>query len=325
MPAEVDDLEHASQLVAKVAWGDEPGVAVGEAIEGMNRARNAADAALLLAVRSFSARGEHRAEGHASVAAWLQHTCGLKKRHASAPRPPGPVPGPPTLLEEAMADGRISFDHIESSPTCHRERFADAWTEAYPLLVDYATVARFEDVARHAQRFADVLSPTDADDRFEDQVNGRRFTKATSIDGFGYLRRSHRGPRRVLRDGRRHRRLTRCRGLPVPHRDDAPGRLRRRRRDHLLRPGPALLQPGPGRRPASQVPAGAVTPTAVAAPALLQADHIDEHADGGPTDCANGQCLCGFHNRWKSNHKHDPPRTAKQDTGARRARPPDLC
>jgi hypothetical protein len=58
---------------------------------------------------------------------------------------------------------------------------------------------------------------------------------------------------------------------------------------------------------------------------FLQADHIIEHEDGGPTDCRNGQCLCGFHNRWKTRHKHDPPRTTRTDTGARRARPPDLC
>ena len=86
-----------------------------------------------------------------------------------------------------MADGRISLDHLELFADLHRERFADAWTEAYPLLVDYATVARFEDVARQAQRFADDLSPKDADDRFNEQVEGRTFTKATTIDGFGHL------------------------------------------------------------------------------------------------------------------------------------------
>jgi hypothetical protein len=57
----------------------------------------------------------------------------------------------------------------------------------------------------------------------------------------------------------------------------------------------------------------------------LQADHVHEHSDGGLTDVINGQCLCGFHNRWKTQHKHDPPRTARRDTGARRARGPDLC
>ena len=71
MPAEVEDLEHASRLAAKVAWGDVPAVAVGEDIVSMVRARASSDAALLAAVRSFSARAEHRADGHVSVAAWL--------------------------------------------------------------------------------------------------------------------------------------------------------------------------------------------------------------------------------------------------------------
>ena len=35
-----------------------------------------------MAVRSFSARGEHRVDGHVNVAAWLQHACHLKKRQA---------------------------------------------------------------------------------------------------------------------------------------------------------------------------------------------------------------------------------------------------
>jgi hypothetical protein len=54
----------------------------------------------------------------------------------------------------------------------------------------------------------------------------------------------------------------------------------------------------------------------------LQGDHIREWVDGGPTDVANGQGMCGFHNRWKTVHKHDPPPTARRDTGARRARGP---
>ncbi|HYF44626.1 MAG TPA: HNH endonuclease signature motif containing protein, partial [Acidimicrobiales bacterium] len=57
----------------------------------------------------------------------------------------------------------------------------------------------------------------------------------------------------------------------------------------------------------------------------LQADHIREYSDGGRTHLHNGQCLCGFHNRWKNQHKGDPPRTTRRDRGARRARGPDLC
>ena len=90
MPAEIDDLCQASRLAAKVAWGNLPPVVVGEGIEGLCRARNQADAALLGAVRSFSARGEHRGEGHASVVGWLQHHCGLRKRTASG-SPASPV------------------------------------------------------------------------------------------------------------------------------------------------------------------------------------------------------------------------------------------
>ncbi len=187
MPAEVDDLEQASAMVAKVAWGNEPAVVVGEAIEAMSRSRNREDAALLMAVRSFSARGEHRVDGHVNVAAWLQHTCRLKKRQALRIARLARFLDHQPILEAAMADGRISLDHLDLFADLHRERHAEAWTEAFPLLVDYATVARFEDVARAAQRFADDLSPTDADDRFREQVEGRTFTKATTIDGFGHL------------------------------------------------------------------------------------------------------------------------------------------
>ena len=112
-----------------------------------------------MAVRSFSARGEHRVDGHVNVAAWLQHTCRLKKRQALRIARLARFLDHQPVLEDAMADGRISLDHLDLFADLHRERFAEAWTEAYPLLVDYATVARFEDVARQAQRFADDLVP----------------------------------------------------------------------------------------------------------------------------------------------------------------------
>jgi hypothetical protein len=124
VPAEVDDLEQASQMVAKVAWGNEPVVAVGEAIEAMSRSRNTQDAALLMAVRSFSARGEHRADGHVNVAAWLQHTCHLKKRQALRLARLSRFLDHQPVLEEAMAEGRISLDHLELFADLHRERFA---------------------------------------------------------------------------------------------------------------------------------------------------------------------------------------------------------
>ncbi len=423
MPAEVDDLEQASAMVVKVAWGDEPAVAVGEAIEAMSRSRNRQDAALLLAVRSFSARGEHRADGHVNVAAWLQHTCRLKKRQALRLARLARFLDHQPVLEEAMADGRIGLDHLELFADLHRERFAEAWAEAYPLLVDYATVARFEDVARQARRFADDLAPTDADERFEDQVEGRKFAKATSIDGFGWIQ-GWLDPITYAIFAAEHDRLVAIEyqndwaiARDVLGRDPDPYELAQITRTPQQRSADALrvmaersktlaggtvaaaaevvihmteaeYEAGLARKMGHDVPnpddgicemdngtvispiAGLYLSTIGAfrrivygdddeiinysrarrgySPAqngalrakyrrcnhpygcgrtgrALQADHIDEHADGGPTDCANGQCLCGFHNRWKTTHKHDPPRTTKMDTGARRARPPDLC
>jgi HNH endonuclease len=54
--------------------------------------------------------------------------------------------------------------------------------------------------------------------------------------------------------------------------------------------------------------------------ARLQTDHIVEHQHGGPTDTANGQPLCGTHNRWKTNHQNDPT-TAPIDRDQRRTQP----
>ncbi len=124
MPAEVDDLEQASRMVAKVAWGDEPAVTVGEAIEAMERSRNMTDCALLMAVRSFAARGEHRADGHVNVAAYLQHVCHLKKRQALRLARLSRFLDHQPVLEAAMAEGRIGLDHLELFAELHRERFA---------------------------------------------------------------------------------------------------------------------------------------------------------------------------------------------------------
>ncbi len=424
MPAEVDDLEQASRMVAKVAWGNEPAVVVGEAIESMTRSRNREDAALLMAVRSFSARGEHRVDGHVDVASYLQHVCHLKKRQALRLARLSRFLDHQPVLEEAMADGRIGLDHLELFCDLHRERFAEAWAEAYPLLVDYAGVARFDDVARQAQRFADDLSPKDADDRFTEQVEGRTFTKATTIDGFGHLQ-GFLDPITYAIFAAEHDRLVAIEyqndlaiAREVLGRDPDPLELAQITRTPTQRSADALkvmaqrsksLAGGAVAAAAEvvihmtqdQYEAGVARdlgdPTATADPdgfcelddgtpispiaalylatvtnfrrivygaddeiinygkarrgytppqygalrakyrrcahpwgcdrkgRFLQADHIQEHADGGPTDCANGQCLCGFHNRWKTRHKHDPPRSTKVDTGARRARPPDRC
>ncbi len=424
MPAEIDDLEHASRLAAKIAWGDLPAVAVGEAIEGLHRARNAADAALLTAVRSFSARGEHRADGHVDVAAFLRHTLPMKKRQALRVARLARFLDHQPVLEEALADGRISFDHVELFADLHRERFAEAWTEALPLLVDYATVARFEDLAREAQRFADDLAPKDADDRFEEQVDGRRFTKATTIDGYGYLRgwldpityaifgaehdrlvaieyqNDWAAAREVLGHDPDHVELTELTRTSQQRSADAlrvmaerskdlaggavaaaaevvvhmteeayeTGLARQMGHDDVPNPTDGFCEMADGTvvSPVAGVYLSLIgsvrrvvygadgeiisygrakrcfTPAQAAAlrarfrrcchpygcdrtGRALQADHVQEHAEGGLTDCSNGQCLCGFHNRWKTNHQNDPPRRTKQDTGQRRARPPDLC
>ncbi len=424
MLAEVDDLEQASAMVAKVAWGDEPAVAVGEAIEAMHRSRSRTDAGLLLAVRSFSARGEHRVDGHVNVAAYLQHACGLKKREALRIARLSRFLDHQPVLEAAMVEGRISMDHLDLFTDAHRERFAEAWTEAYPLLVDYASEARFEDVARAVQRFADQLSPKDADDRFQEQVEGRSFTKAISMDGFGHLQ-GWFDPITYAIFAAEHDRLVAIEyqndlaiAREVLGRDPDPLELAQITRTPAQRSADAVRVMA---QRSKTLAGGAVAATAevvvhmtqdhyeagvardlgdesavgdpdgfcelddgtpispIAAVYLatianfrrivygaddeiisygkarrgysppqygalrakyrrcahpwgcgrtgraLQADHIDEHADGGPTDITNGQCLCGFHNRWKTRHKPDPPRTTPKDTGARRARPPDRC
>lgn len=56
-------------------------------------------------------------------------------------------------------------------------------------------------------------------------------------------------------------------------------------------------------------------------PPFVQADHVHEHLDGGPTDLTNGQILEGAHNIWKTNHKGKAPPPGPTDTGQRR-RPP---
>ncbi len=82
------------------------------------------DCALLMAVRSFAARGEHRVDGHVNVAAYLQHVCHLKKRQALRLARLSRFLDHQPVLEAAMADGRIGVDHLELFADLHRERFA---------------------------------------------------------------------------------------------------------------------------------------------------------------------------------------------------------
>lgn len=185
-----DDLEAIDESARRLAargWGDEPGPVVGECLELLGAARNRLDAALLGAVRSFEARGEHRALQYRSVAAWLQHHLHLRRAAAQRiARLARFVTGFPRF-EAALAAGRINLDHLEVLAGAHDPRFDDAWREADGLLADAAVRCRFEDFARHVRSFADQLAPDEADDRFERQLADRRLTKAQTMDGVGVL------------------------------------------------------------------------------------------------------------------------------------------
>lgn len=428
MPAAIDDLEHASRLVTKVAWGDELATVVGESIEAMLRDRSRQDAALLRAVRSYSARGEHRAEGHAHVASWLQHHGHLPMREAQRLARLSRFLDHQPELDAALAEGRINADHVAVFARVHRERWAEAWTEFWPHLIAYAELSRFEDTARAAQHFADGLSPRDADERFHEQVDGRRFSKASTLDGFGHVE-GWLDPITYAIFAAEHERLVQLEfeadwtaARNVLGRDPTPLELNELTRTAAQRSADALrimaersktlaggavaaaaevvihlteeefeagaarglgddeaeypedgiseladgtvvppiagfylsligavrrvvygaddeiISYGRARRPysATQIAALRAKYRRCAHPfgcdrtgRALQGDHVREWQDGGVTDCRNGQCLCGFHNRWKTHHQHDPPTTTRRDTGARRARspvrPPDRC
>ena len=186
MPVEVEDFVHSGTMVAKVGWGDLPPVVVGEAIEGISRARNLGDAGLLAAVRSFEARGEHRGEGHSSVVGWLQHHCRMRK--ATARRIARLARFLPKLpcVEEALASGDIGFDHVEVLADAYKDKYAEAWTAVAPKLLTFALTARFEDYARYTRKFADDLCPKDPEDAFNERVDDRFFSLAATLDGFGH-------------------------------------------------------------------------------------------------------------------------------------------
>jgi hypothetical protein len=58
---------------------------------------------------------------------------------------------------------------------------------------------------------------------------------------------------------------------------------------------------------------------------LLQTDHVVERQDGGATDVTNGKPMDGPHNRWKSPHRHDPPRPGVRIDSDQRRGPPRWC
>ena len=188
MSVELDDLVQASERVAKVAWGDEPVAVLGGSIEAASAAINQLEGVRLGMIRSLEARGEHRAEGHASATPWLQHHCRLKKREARRIARLSRFADRLPAVGEALLSGTVTFEHVEVLADAHKERTHEAWAEAAPLLLRYAAEARFEDFARQVARFAHQLEPLEAEERFKEQVDDRSFSKVTTIDGFGFLR-----------------------------------------------------------------------------------------------------------------------------------------
>ena len=331
-------------------------------------------------------------------------------------------------LEAGMAAGHVSLDLVEVIADRYSAKYADAWAEAMPLIVELAETRRFEDLARDLAAFANNLAPKDAEERFEELIEGRQFRKTPSVDFEGYamvrgfldpiayeifagehdrlvdelfaedwafarevlgrdptaieLARAHPHrrptlPRRPGRDGPTvhdpRRRL--CvsggrgrpalqprglRGSPAPQArrdpddemtvppggfcetdDGTPitpvaavyasilGRVRR----IVFDAEDEILSYGRARYPFTNIQKGALRAKFRRCThpygcdhtgRRLQIDHIIEAQHGGPTDTANGQPMDGPHNRWKTNHLHDPPPdpTTRIDTNQRRGPPP---
>jgi hypothetical protein len=122
------------------------------------------------------------------MAAWLQHHCRLRKSEARRIARLARFLARLPEVEDALRAGAVGMAHLEVLAEAHRERFHQAWVQAAPLLLDYAARARFEDFARQVRRFADRLAPKEAEDRFDEGVDDRYVTSATTLDGFGFLR-----------------------------------------------------------------------------------------------------------------------------------------
>lgn len=190
MPACVDELVVQSELVAKVAWGDEPAAAVGVSIEDLHRARCRQDLALLLAVRSLQCRAEHRVEGHANVASWIQHHLHVPKRTAVRIARLSRFLSQHPVLEDGMRAGCLSLDHLDVIERHYKLKHAKAWDQALPAIAAHAATMRFEDLARDLQAFANNLDPKDAEERFEELIEGRSCRKLgnADYDGFGLVK-----------------------------------------------------------------------------------------------------------------------------------------
>jgi hypothetical protein len=92
------------------------------------------------------------------------------------------------VLEDGMRAGHLSFDHVEAIAEAYQPTKAEAWEQAMPHIIASAAHRRFEDLARDLTAFADTLRPKDAEERFEEQLDNRSFSKAKTIDGYGFLR-----------------------------------------------------------------------------------------------------------------------------------------
>ena len=182
MPNCVDDLTTTSEVLAKVNWGNEPPGVVGDAIEELHAARNRQDLATLLAIRSFAARAEHRAEGHNSVTGWLEHHLHLSKRAAARLARLSRFVAAHPCVEDGMAAGHLSLDHVAAIADRYRTKHAEAWDAALPQIVEDAKTMRFSDLTRDLLAFANNLDPEGAAKTFEDLLEDRRFQKIGSAD-----------------------------------------------------------------------------------------------------------------------------------------------
>ena len=421
MPTCIDDLTFQSELASKVAWGDEPVAAVAECMEALGAVRNRADLMILEAGHSYACRGEHRAEGHTSMVGWFQLHLGMKKAEAQRYARLGRFVFQHPSIADGMRAGHVSLGHVQLLADAYRARHAEVWDRVIPLIVDFCREGRFEDVTRHVQATADKLSPKDAADRFEQQIEDRAVSFTTTIDGMGYgrlwlepfatatfgqelerlyqieFKKDWAAAKDSLGRNPDNRELEDLTRTPTQRRHDALVEMALRSKaaaggkaeasycvvlhttwdtyqaalrhkvtgDDLVVPDGGFCETDDG-DPISPVAAvyasleghlrrivfgaddeilsfgrarrGFPAPVAMAVRSKfrrcchpygcdcrglrLQTDHVVEWEDGGLTDVANAQPLDDTHNWDKTNHKHDPPRPGRRDTGQRRGPPP---
>ena len=110
--AEIDDVEQALDVLVKVPFVDQPGVALHDAVVALERIQAKVDAAKLSASAAFEASGEWRFGGNRSPAVFLRRQCrmphGRAKRQVHAGRELRQLAD----TAAALADGEISLDHV---------------------------------------------------------------------------------------------------------------------------------------------------------------------------------------------------------------------